>query len=70
MVGGVAHLTGEGFAGGGGSVVGASTVWVSDNTAGSTVGGTTKWIVSSLRRTMNKKVQGNSRRETYTPTTK
>lgn len=63
MVGGVTHLTGEGFAGAGGSVVGANTVCVSDKTAGSTFGGMTKWMVSSLRKTGNEKARRNIRKE-------
>lgn len=47
--GGLDHLTGDGFGGGGGRVAGASALWVAVNTAGGTLGGIMKCSFSSLR---------------------
>lgn len=41
-------MSGEGFTGGGGSVVGAKAACVDDTTVEGTFGGIMKWMVSSL----------------------
>jgi hypothetical protein len=48
LEGGVNHLTGEGVAGAGGRVAGASKAWVRLKTGGGRFGGTRKCNVSSL----------------------